>query len=72
MPKPNASFLLGLMLSAGGTPYSNLLMEAVGNVDETTWGARTCGARVVSVGKAVPCVAGGQFVINSGVEKIDS
>ncbi|XP_063873590.1 uncharacterized protein LOC135107540 [Scylla paramamosain] len=64
--------LLKLSFPAGGTPYTNLVVEGIGDVEKTAWGARTCGARLISAGKGVPCLTGHQFAINTGVELIDS
>ncbi|XP_042884065.1 uncharacterized protein LOC122260730 [Penaeus japonicus] len=55
---------LKLTFPAGGVPYTNLLLEAAGDLDTTGWGSRICRAEVVSAGAGVPCIQGSKGTIN--------
>nr|XP_045612843.1 uncharacterized protein LOC123767314 [Procambarus clarkii] len=62
-----AGLLVTLNFTGGGVPYSSLVLEAAGDLSKTTWGARACNARVISAGKAVPCIAGSMGFTNDAV-----
>ncbi|XP_042229759.1 uncharacterized protein LOC121871477 [Homarus americanus] len=62
-----AGLLITLTLPGGGVPYASMTLEAAGDLDITGWGSRACGARIITAGVGVPCIAGKIDLLNEGV-----
>ncbi|XP_069952979.1 uncharacterized protein [Cherax quadricarinatus] len=60
-----AGLSVNLTFPAGGTPYQSLVLESAGDLSVSGWGARACEVRILSAGKAVPCIAGFTDDINA-------